>query len=197
MGYRHSQEEIVAAAAAAAIEHGIGALTYRRVADRLQISDRMVVYYLPTKNDLVQAAAAALSADLQSLLEDAFGDRPRTVDELLNSAWPVFAAPEADRVAAVFLEIVGLAAAGTEPFDQLATTLLEGWVGWLAERVAAPTAAGRRRDALGIIARIDGLLIIHRTLGPDAARSAAQALGLTTRRRRTSPSRGASGDATL
>ena len=67
MGYRHSEEEIVDAAAAVALEHGMSGLTYRRVADRLEISDRMVVYYLPTKADLVFAAMTAVSVKLQQL----------------------------------------------------------------------------------------------------------------------------------
>lgn len=169
------------AAADAALEGGIGALTYRRVAERLGISDRMVVYYLPSKAELVEAAVGVLSASLQGLLAEAFGDEPRPVDELLASAWPVFAAPEADRVAAIFLEIVGLAAAGTEPFDQLAPALVGAWVEWLTDRVDAGSAVERRREALGIVARIDGLLVIARTLGPSAAADAAGALGLATR----------------
>ncbi len=178
MGYRHSSDEILAAAAAVALDHGIGALTYRRVADRLGISDRMVVYYLPTKADLIRAAATSLSASLQSLLADAFGDRPRPADELARAAWPVLASDEADPVFAVFLEIVGLASARTEPFDELAAALLSGWADWLAERVAAPTPAARRDAALGVIARIDGLLLVRRTLGADAAEAAARALGI-------------------
>lgn len=193
MGYRHSQEEIVAAASAVAAEHGIGALTYRRVAERLGISDRMVVYYLPSKADLVQAAVTGLSASLQQLLVDAFGDERRTPDELLRSAWPVFADPDVDRVSAVFLEVVGLAAAGAEPFDDLAGGLLDGWVTWLADRVAAPTLASRRREALGIIACIDGLLVLRCTLGPDDADTAARALGLMGRRPTPTRTRSRSG----
>jgi AcrR family transcriptional regulator len=183
VGYRHSLEEITAATAAAAIEHGVGALTYRRVAERLGISDRMVVYYLPTKTDLILAATTALSTSLQRLLVEAFGDDPRTPDELLRAAWPALANADADGVFSVFLEIVGLAAAGTEPFDQLAPALLLGWTDWLAERVAASTPAARRSGALGVIARIDGLLLIRHALGPAAADTAAEAIGITGRRR--------------
>lgn len=183
MGYRHSRDEIVAAAAAAALEHGIGALTYRRVAERLGISDRMVVYYLPNKTDLVLAATGALAASLQSLLDDAFGDEPRAPDELLREAWPVFTTDDADQVARIFFEIVGLATAGTAPFTQLATAILDGWVEWLSERVAAATPAARRRAALGIVARIDGLLLVRHVLGPEAADDAAADLAVISRPR--------------
>lgn len=178
MGYRHTEDEIVAAAAAVVVEHGLGGLTYRKVADRLGISDRMVVYYLPTKTALVEAAVVSLSVSLQGLLADAFGDDRRDADELVRSAWPVLASPDADRVFAVFFELVGLASAQTAPYDALADALLSGWVEWLTERTTGRTAVLRRRAALGAIARLDGLLLLRRTLGPAMADEAATALGL-------------------
>ena len=179
MGYRHSSDEIVRAAADATLEHGIGGLTYRRVAERLGTSDRMIVYYLPTKADLVRAAATALSVDVQALLAEAFGDARRTDDELVRMAWPVLSTPQADRVFAVFLEIIGLSAAGHAPYDQIAPALLGGWADWLAERVDAPTGEARRRIALGVIARVDGLLLVRHTMGAEAGDAAARALGIS------------------
>lgn len=178
MGYRHSRDEIVAAAAATALESGVGALTFRRVADRLGISDRMVVYYLPTKADLILAAATALTGSMQVLLAEAFGDERRSAEALARVAWPTLTTPEADRVFAVYLEVIGLASAGTSPYDQLAPALLNGWVEWLAERVDARTAEARRRAALGVIAQIDGLLLVRHVIGADAAHTAAAALGI-------------------
>ncbi|MCB0998219.1 MAG: TetR/AcrR family transcriptional regulator [Ilumatobacteraceae bacterium] len=178
MGYRHSRDEIVAATAATALESGVGALTFRRVAERLGISDRMVVYYLPSKADLILAAATALTESLQGLLTDAFGDERRSAEQLARVAWPTLTTPEADRVFAVYLEVIGLASAGAIPYDRLAPALLGGWLDWLADRVDAPDADERRRVALGVIAQIDGLLLVRQVLGADAAHAAATALGV-------------------
>ena len=178
MGYRHSANEINEAVIAVALQHGIAALTYRKVAEHLGISDRMVVYYLPTKADLVQSATTALAASLQQLLARAFGDEPNSPNGLLAAAWPVFTTPDADRATAIFLEIVGLAAAATDPYPQIAKAVVADWVDWVAPRVDAPTPAARRQDALGIIARIEGLLVIRHTLGAHAAKNAARALAI-------------------
>lgn len=185
MGYRHTREEIVDAAAAVVLQHGVGRLTFQRVADHLGISDRMVVYYLPTKHDLVLAAATSLSASLQQLLAVAFGTGRRDPDELLAAAWPVLGAADADPVFRAFLEVIGLAAAGTSPFDQLAPALLTGWVDWVSDRVTGPSDRSRRATALGVIARLDGLLLVRHALGPAAADDAALALGIARRRRRS------------
>lgn len=182
VGYRHSRDEVVDAAVRVALDGGIARLTFRRVADELGISDRMVVYYLPTKADLVLTVATELSMRLQSLLHEAFGEGRQDPDELVRRAWPVIGSGNTDEVFALFLEVVGLGAAGMKPFDGLSNALLSGWVDWLAERTAGATPAVRRRAALGVIARIDGLLLIRHAMGAPAADEAALALGLRGRR---------------
>jgi AcrR family transcriptional regulator len=183
VGYRHSEEEIVDAAAAVALEHGMSGLTYRRVADRLEISDRMVVYYLPTKADLVLAATTAVSVKLQELLAEAFGDERRDPDALVRKAWPVLTTPAAERVFAIFFEAIGLAAARTDPYDQLVPAIMQAWLDWLTIRSSGSSPSARRRNALAVIARVDGLLLVRQTLGTDAANDAARALGIRGRAR--------------
>ena len=53
MGYRHSRQEILDGALATAMDDGLSQLTFGRVAKRLGINDRTVVYYFPTKDALI------------------------------------------------------------------------------------------------------------------------------------------------
>ena len=178
VGYRHSRDDVVAAAASIALRDGMAKLTYRKVAEELGISDRMVVYYLPSKEELVLAAVGALSVRMQTILEQAFGDERRSPDELLKIAWPVLTKRSADRIFALFLEVVGLSAAKVEPYDRISKSILDGWIRWLSDRIDAPTERDRRRGALGVIARIDGLLLLRHGHGVGASDEAARALGL-------------------
>ena len=61
MGYRHTKEEILDGALAAAFDEGLSQLTFGRLAKRLGVSDRIVVYYFPTKTDMITAVVAALT----------------------------------------------------------------------------------------------------------------------------------------
>lgn len=178
MGYRHSAEEILDEAVAVAVANGLAELTFAKVAAGLGISDRMVVYYFPTKLDLVAGVASRLGAELQQLLAKAFGDERRTPDELLALAWPVLASRRGDRVFSLFFEMIGLASAGQEPYPLMVRSLMEAWRDWLAERVVGERIDVRRRRALSVMARIDGLLMIRRTLGNEAAALAARDLGI-------------------
>lgn len=178
MGYRHAKEEILRAATAVALEAGIARLTFAAVGKRLNISDRTVVYYFPTKAALVTAVIETLGSDLESILEAAFGTEPLSAAGLAKRAWPVMTAPAADRVFALYFEIIGLAASGQEPFDGLARALLEGWVAWLAPHTIGSDATTQRAQALSAIAQLDGLLLVRQLLGSDAGEQAAREAGV-------------------
>jgi AcrR family transcriptional regulator len=179
VGYQHSRDDLLQGAIAVTLDEGFGALTFKRVGDRLGISDRTVVYYFPTKPDLITAVAIALGGSLEQLLAEAFGDEPLPAPELLSRAWPLLTTASADVVFARYFEIIGLATAGTEPYESLAPALVQGWIDWLVPRILGGSPARRRRQAASVVAQIDGLLLLRQIAGPDTARQAARELGIT------------------
>ena len=77
---------------------------------------------------------------------------------------------------AVWFELAGHAAAGHEPHRTLASMMIDGWIEWLADRVDLRTAPQRRRAAVGLIAQLDGVLLLHHLGHTDAARDALTTL---------------------
>lgn len=75
MGYKHSREDLLAAATRLAATSGIGSLTFGSVGASLGISDRTVVYYFPTKDDMIAAVIGALGEQMEATLAAAFGDQ--------------------------------------------------------------------------------------------------------------------------
>lgn len=177
VGYKHDQNEMLAAAVDLVLEEGLSKLSFGRLATRLGVADRSVVYYFPSKSELVEQTVAAVAGRLQRLLGDAFGEEPLPPSDLARRAWPVLASSEADPIFALFFELVGLGAARISPFDVLAPTLVESWIDWLVPRVDGG-AIDPRSAAYSVVATLDGLLLLRATCGADAARSAAEALGI-------------------
>ena len=177
MGHKHTKADILAGALAVAFADGLSQLTFGRVAKRLGISDRVVVYYFASKEDLVGEVLVAVGIRLQEALEPAFRAPAHDHVELVRAAWPVVAQTEADAVFALFLEANGLAASGREPYRSLVPQLVDAWITWAAERIGGPSP-GRRIEAETAIALLDGLLLLRQMAGPAAADRAARRLGV-------------------
>ena len=177
MGRVHDKDEILAAALETALEHGLSRLSFGRVAQRLGIPDRTVVYYFPTKDELVGAVLGALGARLQQTVAEAFSKPAADYLELLRAAWPLLATKQADGLFALFFEANGLAAAGREPYRSVVPALVTAWVDWAAGFVEGPPKE-RRAEAEAGIAILDGLLLLRQLAGPAAASRAARRLGV-------------------
>ncbi|MEM7326109.1 MAG: TetR/AcrR family transcriptional regulator [Actinomycetota bacterium] len=177
MGHKHTKEEILDGALTAALEDGLSQLTFGRLAKRLGISDRIVVYYFPTKADLIGEVILAVGLQLQTRLEQVLDQRAASHRELAAAAWPVLATPDADPVFSLFFEANGLAAVGRDPYGTLVPALVSAWIDWAADHIEG-TKAHRRREAEAAIALIDGLLLVRNLAGPDVANRAARTLGV-------------------
>lgn len=183
MGHKHTKEEILAGALASAFEGGLSRVTFGRVAKHLGINDRVVVYYFPTKDDLITEILVAMGTRIQAVLVEAFTAPAADHRELLRAAWPVLADPGVDPIFALFFEANGLAAAGREPFAAVVPPFVDAWIEWLAGHVVG-SPAERRVEAETAIAVIDGLLLLRQLGGSDAADRAARRLGARPSRRR-------------
>lgn len=177
MGHKHTKDEILAGALESAFDGGLSLLTYGRVAKRMGINDRMVVYYFATKDELVGEVLVAMGAELQATLAPAISTPVADHVELLRTAWPLLAHPDADPVFALFFEANGLAVTGREPYRTILTQLVDGWIQWASEFIEGDPDH-RRVEAETAIALIDGLLLLRQLAGPEAAARAARRLGV-------------------
>ncbi len=177
MGHKHTKAQILEGALAAAFEDGLSQLTFGRIAKRLGISDRIVVYYFPTKDELITAVVSAMGLRLQETLSRAFTSPAKDYLELLRTVWPVVAHSDADPVFALFFEANGLATAGRTPYHSLVPALVEAWIDWASGFIEGPPTH-RRLEAETSIAIIDGLLLLRLLSGPEAADRVAHRLGI-------------------
>ncbi len=177
MGHKHTKAEILEGALAAALDDGLSQLTFGRLAKRLGVSDRIVVYYFPTKDDLIGEVIVAMGLQLQATLAEAFTAKADDYLGLMSAAWPVLASGETDRVFALFFEANGLAAVGRDPYATLVPALVTMWIEWAADFIEG-TPEQRRVEAETAVSLIDGLLLLRQLAGPEAAERAARRIGV-------------------
>ena len=177
MGYKHTRQDLLDGALAAALEHGLNQLTFGRLAKQLGINDRTIVYYFPTKDDLITEVLMAMAMQLQTTLGSAFSTPAASHRELARIAWPVLARTDTDPIFALFFEANGLAVANKAPYGTLVPQLVEAWIDWVMAFLTGPPKR-RRAEAEAAIALIDGLLLLRQLAGPRAANRAAEQLGV-------------------
>jgi AcrR family transcriptional regulator len=177
MGHKHTKVEILDGALRAAFDDGLSQLTFGRVAKRLGISDRIVVYYFPTKDDLIGEVLHTMGTRLQETLAPAFSSPAADHLDLSRRAWPILARPDADPIFALFFEAGGLAATGREPYRTLVPPLIEAWIAWAGEFLRGAPAR-RQGEAAAAVALLDGLLLLRQLAGPQVADRAARRLGI-------------------
>ena len=178
MGHKHTKDELLGCALDDVLEHGLSRLTFGRLAKRLGVSDRIVVYYFPTKDVLITEVLLALGVQLQQVLTEAFTVPASDHLALARAAWPVLTRNGVDPLFAVFFEANGLAAAGRAPYRAVLTELIEAWIGRLSPLFTG-TPGRQRAEAAATVALVDGLLLLRQMAGPDAAQQAAAVLGIT------------------
>lgn len=176
MGYKHTRADILEGALATAFDDGLSTLTFGRVANRLGISDRIVVYYFPSKDELVTQVLEALGNQLQQTLAPAFTRPAPDHLQLARRAWPVLAHRGADPILGLYFEARGLAAAGRRPYRAVVPRLVEVILVRAAELIEGPE--DRRTEAASAVALLDGLLLLRHLAGPEQADRAARRLGL-------------------
>jgi AcrR family transcriptional regulator len=178
MGPKHTREQMLAGAVDVAFDEGLSHLTFGRVAARTGVSDRTVVYYLPTKDDLITQVLLEVGTRLQVVLAAAFTGPATDHLELARQAWPVLSRDEFDPVFALYFEAIGFAAAGREPYRTLVAQLVDGWATWLTGFLTG-TPTARRTEAESAITLIDGLLLLRQISGPSSSARVARRLGVT------------------
>jgi AcrR family transcriptional regulator len=178
MGPKHTREQMLAGAVDVAFDEGLSHLTFGSVAARTGVSDRTVVYYLPTKDDLITQVLLEVGGRLQVVLAAAFTGPATDHLELARQAWPVLSRTEFEPVFALYFEAIGFAAAGREPYRTLVAQLVDSWATWLTEFLTG-TPTARRTEAESAITLIDGLLLLRQVSGQASSARVARRLGVT------------------
>ena len=113
------------AAAAHLVAYGLHQSGIRAIAKSVGISDRMLMYYFETKEELMAEALLLIGDELAAGMDGAVPHGNATPRQLLQTLSAAMQSPEAQAVMRVWFEIIGLAMRDQQPYKQTAALLLE------------------------------------------------------------------------
>jgi AcrR family transcriptional regulator len=175
MGYRHSKDEILEGAISFALAEGLSRMTFGSLARHLGISDRIIVYYFPSKSDLINEVMGQVGLRVQTTLQSVIKTAATDHKEFVGAVWPALAQRKNDPMFALFFEASGLAVAGVEPYRSMAPALVRAWIDWAEQSIDGPPAI-RKTQASAAIATLDGLLLMRQLAGAEVANRAAKGI---------------------
>ena len=155
--------------------HGVSGFSLRPVAAALGTSDRMLLYYFGSRENLLHAVLDLVGDGLMTALSEAVPTGRSRPGQLLRAVWSVSRDPAVEPVLRLYVEILGQAAARVAPFPAAAARVGARWLEWAQDRLDVP-ATEQEEAAAELLAIVDGLLILHLVVGRETADRAAHRL---------------------
>ena len=176
------RDELLDGAVAWVVEHGLAGLSLRPLARSLGTSDRMLLYYFGTKDELVAAVVDRAADGLAGALELLLPDLSTSPAVFVEGMWALLTDPATEGVVDLFLELFVLTRRQGEPYRSAATRVVRRWSD-LATPAMVSMGVSRRR-APGVVAaafaQLDGGLLLRSAGATEAELSAIRKAAIAT-----------------
>ncbi len=176
------RDELLDGAVAWTIEHGLADLSLRPMAKALGTSDRMLLYYFGTKDELVAAVVDRAADGLAAALELVLPELSRSPKAFVDGIWGLLTDPAAQGVVDLFLELFVLTRRRGEPYASASARVIERWL-----ELGAPALVAMRvpsRQAPGVVAatlaQLDGGILLAAAGATDAQLAAVRKAAVAT-----------------
>jgi AcrR family transcriptional regulator len=176
------RDELLDGAVAWTIEHGLADLSLRPLARSLGTSDRMVLYYFGTKDDLVAAVVDQAADGLAGALELVLPELSRSPTAFVEGIWGLLTDPAAQGIVDLFLELFVLTRRRGEPYRSAATRVIDRWLELAAPALVAMGVPARRAPGTvaAALAQLDGGILLQAAGATDAQLAAVRKAAIAT-----------------
>ncbi len=143
------------------LREGIGELGLRGLASRLGTSDRMLVYYFETKDQLVLEALDKVSDRLSAILA-AHSNGPRVAaGEFLSGVLALSGDPQVRPFMRLWADVIARGARGEAPYDRVGDRLVQSWRAWICSRLTPPCDELEEARPAALLAIVEGLSLLE------------------------------------
>lgn len=139
---------------------GLAGSSLRPLARAAGTSDRMLLYYFPTKDALIAATLTHIAERMAGLLAASVGEVRLPSGRLLPLLLGKTLDPMFRPYLGLFLEIASRAARGDTLSRTVGAGIIEGYVSWIEAQLEAPPDR-LRAEALSILTEIEGHVVLE------------------------------------
>ncbi len=150
------RQEIIGAAVSHLIGHGLQKSGLRAIAKSAGMSDRMIMYYFETKDDLVAAALTTIGETLALGMESAVPQNNLTARQVLDALATNLKSDEVQAIMRLWFEIIGLAMRDQQPYSDTAALLLSR----SEESIRTKLRSDQKHRAREVLASLEGEMMI-------------------------------------
>jgi len=140
--------------------NGLSDLSLRPLAEAVETSPRVLLYYFGSKEELI-ASVMAGARERQRAIFDKLPRNPASYAETVRAAWAAMSAPKHERVFRLFFEVYGLALQDPKRFPGFVERAVDDWLGYLGAGALRDghTQADARAIATVLLAGYRGFLL--------------------------------------
>ena len=170
------RRELLKAMSRHVLAGGLSAASLRPLAKAAGTSDRMLIYYFASKEQLIAELLAFIAEDMaQGLAKQLADERANSVGEALMSLVSLIRSPQYRPYMRLWLDIVSSAGYGDRAHREAGRNIAAGFHDWVVRRLPLDEPAPHRSAAL-VLTLIEGLIVMDAVDQPEIADEAVEAL---------------------
>ncbi len=154
--------EIVGKLASHFLDVGLGDTGVRRLAEVAGTSDRMLLYYFETKDEILAAVLSEIGGGFTEVLDTIFGTELLRPGDAVAKIWEMVRDEATAGQLRLWLDLSSRASRGDLFFGAIVEEMAEGWIVWLSGMLEVPDAEKRPLAEL-IMSAIDGQMVLFPT----------------------------------
>lgn len=170
------KRELLKAMSQHVLADGLNAASLRPLARAAGTSDRMLIYYFGSKDQLIAELLAFIAEEMAQGLARQFADeRATTVGGTLKALVSLIRSPQYRPYMRLWLDIVSSAGYGNRAHREAGQAIAAGFRDWVVQRLPPDEPAPEGTGAL-VLTLIEGLVVMDTVDHPEIADHAVEAL---------------------
>ncbi|MGY6770062.1 TetR/AcrR family transcriptional regulator [Komagataeibacter sp. NFXK3] len=143
------------------LHEGLGDMSVRALAARLGTSDRMLLYYFTTREQMILAVLQEISARLSHLLAGHSTGPRLSPGQFLTRVLALAHEADVAPFMKVWTDVIARGARGMQPYDSVAREVVRAWMAWIDSRLTAPPTGAQPGRAAAILSIVEGISLLE------------------------------------